>query len=102
MSKFKNELVTDMKKKEHEKKEQMKLHQKYHVEKDDVFVVEKTNTIKFLIRVMGHVVHIGCTIMILFLAVVGLMALIYPDSRAILGNQWEAIINQMQELLGIG
>ena len=70
MSKFKNELVTDMKKKEHEKKEQMKLHQKYHVEKDDVFVVEKTTTIKFLIRVMGHVVHIGCTIMILFLAVV--------------------------------
>lgn len=47
--KFKNQLVEQMKQEEREKEHQESLKERYDIE-EDVVVVEKTNTIKFLLK----------------------------------------------------
>ncbi len=72
-----------MKQEEREKEHQESLKERYDIE-EDVVVVEKTNTIKFLLKTMLGGARLIIAILVFILALIGLTALIYPDSRSLL------------------
>lgn len=61
-------------------KEQEELKEKYNIE-EDVVVVEKSNTIKFLIKYTTAFIHLVFRIILVVLAFIGLCSLIYPAPR---------------------
>ena len=93
--KFKNQLVEQMKQEEREKEHQESLKERYDIE-EDVVVVEKNNTIKFLLKTMIGGARLIIAILVFILALIGLTALIYPDSRSLLIRQglqvWQEFI----------
>lgn len=93
--KFKNQLVEQMKQEEREKEHQESLKERYDIE-EDVVVVEKTNTIKFLLKTVLGGARLIIAILVFILALIGLTALIYPDSRSLLIRQglqvWQEFI----------
>ena len=80
---------------EKEKEHQESLKERYDIE-EDVVVVEKTNTIKFLLKTMIGGTRLIIAILVFILALIGLTALIYPDSRGVLIRQglqvWQEFI----------
>lgn len=74
---------------------------KYKLE-EDVVVVEKSNTIKFLVKMIAVLIKIVVTITIFLLAVIGLTALVYPDTRHELWLQGLQIYRDLLRLLPWG
>lgn len=82
MNKFKKGLVKDIQKEKEFEKEQQNLKEKYSLDvSDDVVVIEKTNAYKFTVKMLVNTVKTLATICLLILATVGLITLIYPNSR---------------------
>lgn len=96
--KFKNQLVEQMKQEEREKEHQESLKERYDIE-EDVVVVEKTNTIKFLLKTMIGGTRLIIAILVFILALIGLTALIYPDSRSLLIRQGLQVWQEFMRLL---
>lgn len=96
--KFKNQLVEQMKQEEREKEHQESLKERYDIE-EDVVVVEKTNTIKFLLKTMIGGAQLIIAILVFVLALIGLTALIYPDSRSLLIRQGLQVWQEFLRLL---
>mgnify|MGYP006972053910 FL=1 len=96
--KFKNQLVEQMKQEEREKEHQESLKERYDIE-EDVVVVEKTNTIKFLLKTMIGGARLIIAILVFILALIGLTALIYPDSRSLLIRQGLQVWQEFLRLL---
>jgi len=96
--KFKNQLVEQMKQEEREKEHQESLKERYDIE-EDVVVVEKTNTIKFLLKTMIGGARLIIAILVFILALIGLTALIYPDSRSLLIRQGLQVWQEFMRLL---
>jgi hypothetical protein len=96
--KFKKKLVGEAKNVKQNDKNQCQLHQKYHVD-NDVMIVEKTNTIKFILKIFLNLLHLAATICIFFLSLVGIIALLLPESRLILNNQLTEACLQILRLL---
>ena len=96
--KFKNQLVEQMKQEEKEKEHQESLKERYDIE-EDVVVVEKTNTIKFLLKTMLGGARLIIAILVFILALIGLTALIYPDSRSLLIRQGLQVWQEFLRLL---
>ncbi|MDK2802690.1 MAG: hypothetical protein KFW09_04860 [Oscillospiraceae bacterium] len=63
------------------KKHQRKLRKKYNVNTEKVLVVEKTNTFKFCIKTISSLVKTLANILIFIFSGVGIICLIYPDTR---------------------
>jgi len=93
--KFKNQMVEQIKQEEREKEHQEILKERYDIE-EDVVVVEKNNTIKFLLKTLLGGLRLVIEIVVFILALIGLTALIYPDSRGVLIRQglqvWQEFI----------
>lgn len=96
--KFKNQLVEQMKQEEREKEHQESLKERYDIE-EDVVVVERTNTIKFLLKTMIGGARLIIAILVFILALIGLTALIYPDSRSLLIRQGLQVWQEFMRLL---
>lgn len=96
--KFKNQLVEQMKQEEKEKEHQESLKERYDIE-EDVVVVEKTNTIKFLLKTVLGGARLIIAILVFILALIGLTALIYPDSRSLLIRQGLQVWQEFLRLL---
>ena len=96
--KFKNQLVEQMKQEEREKEHQESLKERYDIE-EDVVVVEKTNTIKFLLKTVFGGARLIIAILVFILALIGLTALIYPDSRSLLIRQGLQVWQEFLRLL---
>lgn len=96
--KFKNQLVEQMKQEEREKEHQESLKERYDIE-EDVVVVEKTNTIKFLLKTMIGGARLIIAILVFILALIGLTALIYPNSRSLLIRQGLQVWQEFMRLL---
>ena len=96
--KFKNQLVEQMKQEEREQEHQESLKERYDIE-EDVVVVEKTNTIKFLLKTMLGGARLIIAILVFILALIGLTALIYPDSRSLLIRQGLQVWQEFMRLL---
>lgn len=97
--KFKKTLVKQVKSDEKEELRQEQLKEKYRLKNNDVIVVEKSNTVKFLLRTLGGLVKLSATIIIFLLSIVGLAAIIYPASRAVLINQALQIYQELLHFL---
>ncbi len=63
------------------KKHQRKLRKKYNVNTEKVLVVEKTNTFKFCIKAISTTIRIVANILLFIFSGVGIICLIYPDTR---------------------
>ncbi|MDK2802741.1 MAG: hypothetical protein KFW09_05120, partial [Oscillospiraceae bacterium] len=63
------------------KKYQRKLRKKYKVNTEKVLVVEKTNTLKFCIKTISSLVKTLANILLFIFSGVGIICLIYPDTR---------------------
>lgn len=82
MSKYKKMLVSQIQEKRKYEKNQTELKHKHGIDEDGkIVVVEKNNTIKFLIRTLGEVISKVAQIIILILTIIGLMTLVYPELR---------------------
>ena len=71
-----------MKQEEREKEHQESLKERYDIE-EDVVVVEKNNTIKFLLKTMIGGARLIIAILVFILALIGLTALIYPLQKSV-------------------
>lgn len=99
--KFKKDLVKHIKEEKQEQLHQEHLKDKYKVQDSDVVIVEKANTIKFMTKTIIAVIKLTAAIALFLLSVVGLAALIYPESRNILIHQAMVIYNDLLRLLAI-
>ena len=91
MAKFKKGLVNDIRDEYDREEKQKKLREKYETP-EDVLIVEKDNTVKFFVRTTGNVIKLVVGIIIFILAVIGLTAIIYPETRNELIHQGMAIM----------
>lgn len=75
--------------------------EKYNLE-EDVVVIEKNNTLKFLIKTAISLVKLVVTIAIFLLSVIGLTSLVYPATRHTLWIQGLHIYHDLVHLLPWG
>lgn len=80
---------------EERKHQQQKLHTKHNIKDDNVIVVEKSNMLKFSVQSIGNVIRITATAVLLCLAAVGLMCIIYPETRHPLQMIIRELVNQL-------
>lgn len=66
---------------EEKKQEQERLHAKHNIEDEHIVVVEKSNMLKFSVKSISALLHTVATIILLCLAAIGLLCIIYPDTR---------------------
>lgn len=78
--------------------EQEKLKKKYQIEKN-VWIIEKNNTLKFLIKTLGRLVRLVVNMIIFFLSLIGLSTILYPNTRALLLEQAKEVFEQVILLL---
>lgn len=97
--KFRKAMVGQVRQEEQEHREQEKLRDRYHVEQEDVLIVEKSNMVKFMARTAGALVKILAGLAAFLLAVVGLAALVYPGSRNALYEQAQQVWRELLLLL---
>lgn len=100
MADFKRNLVQEVKEEIAAQKQQEALHEKYDVP-EDVKIIEKSNMGKFMLRTAGTITRIIATIIVIILAVIGVVALIYPDSRDCLFVIYNQTIDQIKAFVGI-
>ncbi len=100
MSKFDSYGVLGVEKKLAQDKQNTKLKEKYKID-ENVVVVEKTNTFKFILSTAKGVIKTICTVAILLLACIGLYLLIIPERREVLIRDISDVINQIQSFIGM-
>lgn len=83
MKKFNNTLVTSVKKENEEKKQQMALRKKYN-STENVRIVEKNGFGKFLISLLVNFIKTCFSIVLCSLSLIGLLSLIYPETRELI------------------
>ena len=99
MSKFKQELVARVKEEEKDRAVQRHLQEKYQVNADqDILIVEKSSLLTFLLKLCVRGIWLMAGAILFLLAVIGLAALIYPDTRAGLLYQWYLTLAQLKSL----
>lgn len=81
MSKFKTGLVKQVNEENAAIAQQQALHEKHHVEDPNVVVVEKRGIFKFTVRTLGSLIRVIAFSVLILLAIVGLIALVYPEPR---------------------
>lgn len=73
---------------------------KYNINNDDVVVIEKSNTFKFIVNILIATGKIMIYTILLSLALVGLVSIIIPETRDILIIQSDSVINEFFKLIG--
>lgn len=92
-------LLEAYEKEKEQEAEQKKLKEKHNLDVDDnVIVVEKNNMVKFFIRLAIKLVKLCFTLILIYLAFVGLVALVYPAPRAELKDIFTQTIEQLTNL----
>ena len=96
--KFRSSLVKQIKEDEKERLHQEELKEKYDI-KDNTVVVKKSNTIKFVTKTIIGLLRFLAALIVFLLAITGLAAILYPDSRNILLHQALQVYEELLELL---
>ena len=91
MAKFNNVLVTGYRQQQEQEKKQNELKSKHHIDDPNVVVVEKSNMAKFTVKTV--------TTALRTLAIIGILALIYPETRTGLLEIWKDTIDNLSHLL---
>ena len=74
--------IENLKKEESFYKEQDRLHNKHSDIDENKVIVEKSNTIKFVLSFLRASIKTIATIILVSLATIGIITLIYPEIRA--------------------
>ena len=74
--------IENLKKEESFNKEQGRLHNKHSDIDENKVIVEKSNTIKFVLSFLRASIKTIATIILVSLAAIGIITLIYPEIRA--------------------
>lgn len=96
---IKNGLVKEVKKQAKQKEEQERLRAKYNID-ENVRIVEKSNNFKFTVKMIGKLWHLILNIVLFILALIGAIALVYPESRQELLIIFMDLLDQLNTLLG--
>lgn len=100
MNQYKKGLVGEIKEEIKFEKEQEDLKEKYNLDTSkDVVVVEKSNVYKFTVKMLITLIKSIATIFILILASIGIITLIYPESRDAYTNVMNDILQQLSVYL---
>ena len=100
MGKFNRQLVNEIKKEKEQESAQLKLREKYEIP-EDVMIVEKDNMIKFSVRIIATLIKITIGIIIFLLTVVGIVSLVFPETRNELIFQLSNTLMQLKKFLNI-
>lgn len=73
---------------------------KYNINNEDVVVIEKSNTFKFIINILIAIGKIIIYTILLTLAFIGLISIIIPETRDILIVQTDSVINEFLKMIG--
>lgn len=73
---------------------------KYNINNDDVVVIEKSNTFKFVVNILVAIGKIMIYTILLALALVGIVSIIIPETRDILIIQSDSVINEFFKMIG--
>ncbi|MDE6852954.1 MAG: hypothetical protein K2J67_10830 [Lachnospiraceae bacterium] len=99
MSKFSQGLVARAKEEEKNRAIQKHLQEKYQVDTDqDVLIVEKSSLAKYLLHLGVMLIRLMAGSILFLLALIGLAALIYPDTRSGLVYQGYLTLSQLKSL----
>lgn len=101
MGKFKDGLYREHIAAQKKAELQEHLHDKHKDVPAEVTIVEKSNTLKFLIRSISAAIRVIATIGVLALAVIGLTAIIYPSTRSDLIIIANDLVKQITQFLGV-
>lgn len=93
-------LVAGIKEEIHFEESQKNLKEKHHIEDPNVVVIERNNFIKFFIQTGARILRMIATIVLLFLAVIGLITFVYPSLRSDLFLIIKDVQKQLIYLLG--
>ena len=93
--KYKKGLMEQIRAEEEFRAEQEEIKKKHNIEDENVVVVEKSNILKFIVRILLMLIRFVATAIILVLAALGAVAIIYPEPRAELLYIIDSIVNQV-------
>lgn len=96
---YKKKLVRDIEEHIEDERKQEALHVKYHEDDKNVRIVEKNNVGKFIVRVIGVCIRVLASVAIVVLAAIGIIALIYPQTRTALMTVKDQLMEQLQAFL---
>lgn len=82
---------------EAKQQEQKKLHIKHDIKDESIVIVEKSNLFQFSVRSIGNIIRMGTTVLLLCLAAIGLLCIIYPETRHPLEDVAAQIFNQLTQ-----
>lgn len=100
MSKFKKKLVEGAREQEKVCAAQKHLKAKYKIRSDqDVLIVEKSGLIKYLLQMCENLIKFLAGLILFLLALIGLTALVYPETRTDLLYQWYLTMAQLKSLI---
>ena len=91
--------IREVQKELQEREEQKELHEKYEEPDRNVRIIEKKPVVKTLLQAGGIAVRTTAMISILVLAFLGLLSLIYPETRDGLRKIIHDIINDLRHLI---
>lgn len=97
--KFKRGLLREIREEKEQEQQQKELQQKYNLNEKNIMIVEKNNTIKFLLTTFFRLIKCLATIILLVLSSIGLLSLIYPEIRSPLLNVLNDLFQQLKSLL---
>ena len=99
-NKFKKGFVSEYKNKKQQEAQENRIKQKHHITDENVVVVEKSNTLKFIIRILVLFLKTAAWIILIILAAVGILCLVYPETRWALFDILSGIRNGTETLIG--
>ena len=80
-NKLKKGCVSEFNESRRRELEEIKIRQKHNISDEKVVVIEKSNTVKFLFKVLLNGIKTAAWIILIILAAIGMMCLIYPETR---------------------
>lgn len=95
-----SQLIRKFKEEQELEQQQRELKDKYDIQNEEVYVVEKNNIFKFLMRGLWWCIRVLAYIAFIALAAVGIIAIIYPDTRDGLIEAFKGIFSNFLQLWG--
>ena len=80
-NKFKKGFVKEFNENRQQELEEIKIRQKHNISDEKVVVIERSNTVKFMFKVLLNGIKTAAWITLIILAAVGIMCLVYPETR---------------------
>ena len=80
-NKFKKGFVKEFNENRQQELEEIKIRQKHNISDEKVVVIERSNTVKFMFKVLLNGIKTAAWITLIILAAVGIMCFVYPETR---------------------